>query len=224
MVHCTAVALHVAQFDDGSSAAHVPADVDVMQYGVCPLSWLHAVHTLTPPVEVEHVAQLVDRPHVAPVPGAVMQYPAVQAEQPGFSLVWLHVLHPLIVAPTVGHVSDPDVKQLVPAHTVHCAGPEALHVVQVEESFGVHVPAVFDMQYCVSPLIWLHSVHTLTPPVEEEHEAQSVDRPHVAPVPGLVMQPGAVQDEQPGLVASWPHVAHPLIRIPTTGHVSDPFL
>jgi len=110
---------------------------------------------------------------------------------------------------------------LVPAHFVHCAGPEALHVVQVE-SFATHVPAVFDMQNCVSPSICLHSVHTLAPPVEEEHLAQSVVGPHVAFGPKSLMQWGAVQAEQPDPSASWPHVAHPLIRVPTVGHVSDP--
>ena len=111
MSHCTAVALQVAQFDDGSSLAHVPAVVDVMQYGVCPSIWLHFVHTLTPLVEEEHVAQAVVAPHVASAPVPVMQSPEEHAEHPALPLPVPHVAQPDVSPSGVGHICDPVFQQ-----------------------------------------------------------------------------------------------------------------
>jgi len=46
--------------------------------------WLHDTQLAMPS---EHVAHSVDGPHVALGPGSVMHLDAVQAEQPGLSLV-----------------------------------------------------------------------------------------------------------------------------------------
>jgi len=97
---------------------------------------------------------------------------------------------------------------------VHCA-VVALHVVQVAWSSATHVPAVFDIQYCVSPSIWLHSVHTLTPTPEEEHVAQSVVAPHA---PLSVRQPGAAHVVQPEVSLVCPHVSQPCTYTSGIGH------